>query len=233
MSVFASVGILLFAMLILGFLQLVPGIFLLFRHHASGKYSRSRASDQAAFFIFGVETAVILVFLFIYLILSYSPALVPVFDSNVFTWIMASIAFILSLVTCFGYFRPGPGTKLFISRKVARQYQTGIKTTKSRSDAFVLGLTTIAPELVFTLPLYILATIEIMRLGPDCFSRAGLIILFAIATILPLIIIHALWQHYNLADFIRFRFKNKAFFRFTLSFAYFAIAVLIIIGALL
>lgn len=233
MNVFTSVGILLFAMLILALLQLVPGIFLLFYHHASGKYSRKKASDQAAFFIFGVETATILVFLFIYLVLSYSPALVPIFDSQIFAWVMAGLTCILGLVACFGYFRRGSGTQLFISRSTAHQYQTQIKSVKSRSDAFVLGLTAIAPELIFTLPLYILATIEIMRLGTTCFSRAGLIILFALIAILPLIIIHSLWRHRNLADFMRFRFKNKTFFRFALSCAYFTLTILIILGAML
>lgn len=231
MSVLTSIGILVFAMLILAFLQLVPGIFLLFTHYASGKYSKLKATDLTTFFILGVETAVVLIFLSLCTILCVSPATTFIIDSDIFAWIMAGIFLALSLVIFSFYYRKGRGSKLFISRRLAHEYQAKIPTVKTRSDAFVFGLTALIPELIFTLPLFLIVTTEIMQLGTDCFARAGLIILFALVTILPLLIFYTFSQHSrNLADFIRFRFKNKTFFRLTLALLYFLIAVLIILG---
>ena len=67
MSVFVSVGIVILAMLIMAFLQLSSGVFSLFYHYASGKYSKSRASDMTLFFILGTETAAACLFFCSYL----------------------------------------------------------------------------------------------------------------------------------------------------------------------
>ena len=234
MSVLTSVGILLLSMLILVFLQLVPGIFLLFSHFTRGKYSRSRANDLTVFFILGVEIATALVLLSVYAILCCSPAVAFIIDSDIFAWTMAGILLALSLISFAFYFRPGRGTKLFISRRMATGIKNKISITKTRSDAFVLGFVSIVPELIFTLPLFLISIIEIMRLDINCPERASIIILFAIMTIFPLLLIHGFSsQNHNLADFVKFRFKNKSFFRFCLSFSYFLLATLIILGILL
>ena len=211
------------------FLQLVPGIFALFSHYTSGKYSQVRATDLATFFILGAETSVVVVFLCIYAILCCSPAVTFIIDSEVFAWAMAGILIALTLAILGFYFRKGSGTKLFISRRLASNLRTRITTVKTRSDAFAFGFVSAVPELIFTLPIYLLATIAIMRLNLSHFESAGLIILFAIVAILPLLIIHCSPSH-NLADFLRFRFKNKSFFRFAIALFYLLIAALIILG---
>lgn len=234
MSVLTAVGILLLSMLVLAVLQLVPGIFLLFSHFTRGKYSRVHANDLNIFFIIGVETAMVLVFLSLYAILCCSPAVTFIIDSDIFIWVMAGISLALSLISFIFYFRSGRGTELFISRRMAKGIKHKITITKTRSDAFVLGLVSIVPELIFTLPLILLSAIEIMRLNINCPERACLIILFAVAAIFPLLLIHGFSANgHTLAEFTRFRFKNKPFFRFWLSFSYFLIAILIILGVLL
>ena len=234
MSVLTSLGILILSMLILAFLQLVPGIFALFSHHVSGKYSRLKASDLTIFFIVGAETAITLILLTIYVVLANSALLAYVTTTRCFAWIIAGILAAIGLLILFCYFRKSPGTELFISRRLAQGYQHKITTVKSRSDAFILGFFAALPELIFTLPIFIISTIVIMQIGPDPLARAGLIVLVAICAILPLFIIHSSFAiGHSLADFIKFRFRNKPFFRFCLCFLYLLVALLIVLETLL
>ncbi|MBQ3297070.1 hypothetical protein IJH01_03045 [Candidatus Saccharibacteria bacterium] len=231
MSVLTSLGILVLSALILVFLQLVPGIFALFNHYMHGKFSYKKASDLATFFIIGVETAVVLVFLCLNIILCCSPTTTFIIDSDIFAWLMSGIFLALAFIILGLYFRKSSGTELFISRRLATSFRARLTQVKSRSDAFVLGLISIVPELIFTLPVYFLIIITIMKfnlIGP---ARAGLIMLFALIVISPLIIIRILNSTgHNLADYLKFRFKNKPFFRFCLTLFYLLIASLIVLG---
>ena len=234
MSVLTSVGILILSGLILAFLQLVPGIFAIFSHFVHGKFSRPKASNLTTFFIIGSEIAVVLIFLCVYAILCCSPAVTFIIDSDIFAWILAGILLALTFITLGFYYRKGPGTKLFISRRLANGLRTRIQNTKSRSDAFTLGLVSTVPELIFTLPIYLITTITIMRLDLVSPERAGLIVLFAVIAISPLLILKAATTFgYTFADFLKFRFKNKTFFRFCLALCYLLIASLIILGVTL
>ena len=231
MSVLTSVGILVLSALIMAFLQLIPGLFSLFLHYTAGKYSKNKASDLATFFILGVETAVVIFFLSVSAILSPSPAIALVLDSDIFAWVMAAVSLVLGLSLFFCYFRKGPGTKLFISRRVAANLQSKVNSAKTRSDAFLLGLFSTVPEIVFTLPLYFLSAIAVMKLGENPAERAAIIILYALVAVAPLLILHSLSATgRTLADSTRFRFKNKTFFRCFLALFYFLIATLIILG---
>lgn len=229
MSILTSIGILILSMLIMVFLQFVPGIFALFSHQVAGKYSRVRASDLSTFFILGFETSIVILFICLFTILCFSPAIISVIDSEMFAWVMAGIFIALTLISLGFYFSKGSGTKMFISRRLASMFHSKISTIKTRSDAFTLGLISVIPELIFTLPLFLMVAISVMRLDFSQFERAGFIILFAIVSILPLVIFHSL-SNYNLADFIRFRFRNKTFFRFAIASFYLFIAALIILG---
>lgn len=230
MGVFTSLGILVLSVLIIAFLQFISGIFLLTRHYASGKYSRVKASDLSLFFIFGVETALALIFVLVYFILSSSPIFSLLFGNEIFTWSMFTIFLLFSIISLFFYFRKGSGTKLFLSRSLASKYHTQAKSIKNRSDSFMLGLSSVLPELILTLPLIILSSTEIMKIAPSPFSSASLILLFIIIIITPLLAIHILYnKNYNLADFIKFRFKNKNFFRSIISLFYLILATLVIV----
>ena len=230
MSVFTSLGILVTAMLIMALLQLTPGIFLLFRHYASGKYSARKASDLALFFILGVETAVVIFLLSLYFIITaISPTIID--SNNFFYWFMSTVFAILCFAFLFCYFRKGAGTRLFISRSLASKIDHKAKTIKSRSDAFTLGITSIIPELIFTLPLFIISIACISSIATESVLRSGLIILFAISAVLPLIIYNITFNiDHHLASLIKFRFKNKTFIRFFVSFLYLLLSIIIIIG---
>ena len=234
MSDLTPVGILLLIMLIMTSLQLVPGIFILFSHAKLGQFSKTKASDLSTFFILGTETAVILFSLAIYAILNISPLVASFLNTPCFSWLLAGIFLALGILFCAIYYRKSPGTELFISRNFAARCQEKISLAKTRSDAFLLGLFAGLPELVFTFPLYLLASLTVMNFATTAVERAIFTLLFAFSAVLPLLVCHFLFStHHTLADLIRFRFKNKTFFRFFITFCYFLIAILIILGVLL
>ncbi|MBR0372345.1 hypothetical protein IJH72_00150 [Candidatus Saccharibacteria bacterium] len=227
MSVLTSLGILILSMLIMAFLQLSPGIFTLISHHAFGKFSKNKASDLSIFFIFGVEIINAIIFLAIYLIIC-ALAVTP-FKTTYLEIILFPILVALIFFFPLFYFRKGKTTSLFISRGLAKMYDEKAKTVKSRSDAFILGVTSVLPELFITIPLYCVSAIEIMKLGENPISRAVLVIFFVLSSILPHLIIHSLRHfHYNLADILRFRINNKTFLKIFLGILFLLLSILII-----
>ena len=229
MNVFAPVVILILAMLIMLLLQLSPGVFLLFSHYASGKYSRRKSSDQSLFFIFGAEICTTLIFLSVYFILTALYVTPIDFENNILIWITAGIFAAIGAVFPICYFRNGKGTKLFISRRLAVAFDKKASSAKSRSDAFTLGFISILPELFFTIPIYFLSSLEIMQLGDSPLLRGFLILIFILIAIAPLIATHVYLDFgHNFVEIAKFRIRNKNFNRFFISSLYFLIAIIVI-----
>lgn len=229
MNVLTSVGILLLLTLILVFLQLVPGVFMLISHYASGKFSRRKAADQRLFFILGVESGLVFFFLAIYAILS-AICITPInIDDGILVWAMSGVLIALAIAFALYYYRNGAGTKLFISRKLAKRIEEKTMTARLRSDAFVLGFSATIPELIFTMPLYIIMVAEIMRINGPPALRALVVMLIMFAAILPLLIIAILFDRdCNLAELARKREQNKSFVRCIVSLLYILLAGIII-----
>jgi hypothetical protein len=229
MGFFISLGIVIIAMLIMASLQLQPGVFALLNHYASGKYSKAKTSDLTLFFIIGAETAAACLFLCSYYLanLFFLYQFRP--ETSFFAWILVGILVALAIMSLFFYFRPGPGTKLFISRECARNLDAHARLAKSRSDAFALGAFSSICELIFTLPLYIITSAEIMEMTVEFFPSYLLTILYIIIPTIPLFIIRWRFQAgHNLADIERSRVKDKNFTRIILCFSYISITILFI-----
>ena len=216
-------------MLIMASLQLVPGVFALFYHYTLGKSSTQKASHLTLFFILGAETISACLFLSVFylsniLFFNFSRP-----EHSIFAWIAVGVLIALSLVSFFLYFRRGPGTRLFIPRQIADALDFSARTTKSRSDAFVLGAFSGTYEIIFTLPLYIITSIEIMEMSLSHFSGNVLTIVYILIPIVPLLIVR--WRYQcgsHLADIMHTRTRDKHFTRFILGFSYLVIAILII-----
>ncbi len=235
MSDLTPVGILLLSMLIFAFLQLVPGVFMLFSHYKFGQMSRNKASDLNTFFILGAETFIVIIFLATFAILNTSPFILEIAESAIFNWISAGVLLALAVLFATIYYRAGAtSSELFISRRFAKNITSRAKSSKTRSEAFLLGLSSAIPELIFTFPLYILANLAVLTLASSPIEHSALVILFALVAILPLFIIHFTFAtRKTLAPLMKFRFNNRPFFRFIIPFFYFLIAVLIILRILL
>ena len=216
-------------MLIMIFLQLSSGVFALFCHYKAGKYSKKKASLLEVFFILGAETIAACLFLCCYYlsyVLFFSS---PRPETGIFAWIAVGMLAVLAIASCFFYYRKGPGSRLFIPRKIAHSLNRHAKTVKTRSDAFTLGALSGTYELPFTLPLYLITAVEIMEMNTEYFSSNILTVLYILTPTIPLLIIRWTFRAgHNLADIARTRVKDKNFIRFILAFSYFTIAVLII-----
>ncbi|MBR2840034.1 hypothetical protein IKE82_01750 [Candidatus Saccharibacteria bacterium] len=231
MSVFISVGIVILAMLIMVSLQLVPGVFALFYHYALGKYSKKQASALAIFFIIGTE--IIAAFLFVTSIYIADILFLNDLDprNNVLTWIFAGILIALSFASFFLYYRHphAKDSELFIPRKFAKALDLRAKRVKTPSDAFALGAFSNIPELLFTLPLYIITATEIIYSHTEYFADDFLTIIYILVPTIPLFILYyAFYFNHNLAHVIKTRIHDKTFHRFCLGFSYLTIAILII-----
>ena len=218
-------------MLIMASLQLVPNIFLLFYHHASGKYSHKKASYLSLFFILGAEIISAFFFITAFFIASvlFLNNLNP--RNNILTWIFAGILVSLSIITFFFYYRPGhkKDTELFISRRLAHTIVARTKTIKTPLDAFALGALSNIYELFLTLPLYIITATEIMYMHTEYLADNLMTVLYIITPTIPLLCLyHSLRLGHNLADIHKSQIKDKIFHRFIISFSFLTIAILII-----
>ena len=226
MSIFIPVAILFVAMLIQALMQLTPGVFTLFYHYALGKNSANKADDLSLHFILGTITFIVIIWLLIYasiFTIFYDkvepyPAFLP--------WLMAGIFLAESIASLFFYYRKGKFTTLFIPRSIAKNLDSHAQKIKTRSDAFILGFFSGIPELIFTIPLYIISAIELMRFNFPL--RPIFVIIYIIISIIPLFIIRTLYRHdHTLAKIEHTRIRAKLFIRifFCISFLLLALAV--------
>lgn len=229
MSIFISLVIVILAMLIMCSLQLTPGVFAIFYHYALGKFSKAKASDLSLFFILGAEIIAACLFLSIYYLtcVLFFDNLHP--ENTILAWTLAGILIALGFLSIFIYYRRGPGTKLFIPRKYAKALDLNARAINTRSDAFMLGALAGTCELVFTLPLYFVTSIEIIKMGAEGFSSNLLTIIYILVPVIPLYFIRWKYQTgHTLADIEKSRVKDKHFTRFFLALNYFLIAIFII-----
>ena len=232
MSVFTSLGILLVAMLIQGFLQTSPAVFAIFYHHALGKTSAKKADDQSLSFILGTEFFTAIFFLAIYFFVGLFDATIE-YDYVILMWVMGGLFALEAIISFFFYFRLGKKskntTKLFLPRKIAQGLETRAGKTKNRSDTILLGFLTAATELIFTLPLYIISTLQIVRLASR-FSPFFIIAYIIIAT-LPLFAIRILFRtNHNLAEIQRSRVKKKLFFKIIIALGFVILSILSVLA---
>ena len=235
MSVFISLGIVLAAMLIQAFLQLTPSVFTIFYHYALGKTSKKKADDQSLSFILGVEIFIAITFLITYIIIAFFIAEKD-FMNSIFLWILSGIFFAEGIFILCCYFKNGKKskstTKLFIPRSIAKSFIFRVEHTKNRSDTIALGFITAASELLFTLPLFIISSIQIFKLSRN--SGFIFIIAYIIIATLPLFAIRTAYRtDHNFAEIQRFRVKRKLFFRLILSLGFIAISILTFISGVI
>lgn len=222
-------------MFIQGFLELSPGLFAIFYHHALGKTSLKKADDRSLSFILGVEICTAAIFLITYLAVSFF-AVQRDFMNTAFLWIMAGIFLLEAIVSFFFYFKKSKkhgknSTALFISRPTAKNLEHHAKTAKNRSDTIILGFITTALELFFTLPLYIICSVEILNVSAT--SGFVFIIAYIVIATIPLFTIRTLFRtDRNLAEIQRFRVKKKPYTRLVISLSYLALSILTFITGL-
>lgn len=205
----------------------MPGTFSIFYHYALGKTSAKKANDRSLSFILGVEIFISFAWLFVYAIIFAIFYNSIDFCPNLFFWIISGIFLAESIAILFFYFRRGKSAALFIPRCTATALSMHAKKAKTRSDAITLGFFASLPELIFTLPLYIISAI--ILLNTTVFPRALIILLYILVSIIPLFIIRFYYSTgHNLAEITRFRVRLKPILRLIISFLYFFLAIIIL-----
>ncbi len=231
MSVLTSLGIIILAIFACAFLQLTPSVFLIFYHYASARFSREKLLDFSSFFVVGTASMTATLLFLMYFSIFHFILDNPTLDLTIVRWGVAGVLFALGLFSIFFYYRKGPGTRLFISRKMAKKITTNARGIRKTSDAFALGMTIGILELLFTFPIYLVAITEIVFFPSDNVAiRPLLLFVFTIATMFPLLTIRGQFFrfHKNLADIERSREKNKLFTRLMIGSSYILLAVLLI-----
>lgn len=228
MSVFIPLGIVLLSMLIQGFLQLSPGVFAIFYHHALGKTSPKKADDESLSFVLGVEIAIAIVFLITYFVIAFSFSEND-FTDSIFFIVLAIIFVILAIFTSCWYFRIGKKyrktTTLFLPRHLKSSLIHHAENAKNRTDTIILGFLTTIIELPFTLPLMIISSVAIFKISIT--SGFLFIIAYIVIATLPLFTIRTLFRtNHNLAEIERLRIKWKTPFRLILTFGYLSLTIL-------
>lgn len=223
MGIFVSVVILILVVLIPMLLQLTPGTFSIFYHYALGKNSTKKADDLSLGFILGTEIFTTITWITIYTLIFTSFCTDTNFCPNIVFWIMSGTILAESIIILLFYYRKGKSTSLFISRHTANALSTRARQVKTRSDAIMLGFFAGLPELIFTLPLYIISSIILLETA--ALPRAILVILYIAAFTLPLFIIRITYHTgRNLADITRFRLRIKPMVRTILFLLYFVLS---------
>lgn len=222
-------------MLIQGFLQVGPGVFAVFYHHALGKTTAKKADDQSLSFILGTEIATAVFFLITYFIVTFFVA-ENNFLNSTFLWIMAGLFFALGVFSFFCYFKLGKKnkntTKLFLTRHTAENFLYHATHNKNRTDTIILGFLAATAEIVFTLPLFVISSVEILDLSPR-FNFVFIIAYIVVATV-PLFTVRTLFRTgHNLAEIERLRVKRKLLFRIVISVSYIALGVLTFISGVI
>ena len=229
MSAFTSFGIIIAAMLILGFLQLPSGILALQTHYALGKFSRKKAFSLALFFILGVGVLSICFFLSIYYLISVLLLNDQASFSQITLWVFASIFIALALFCLCFYYRRGKHSQLFIPRSLAKALDHDAASIQTRPNATRLGLISYSCEFFLTLPLYFIVSIALFRIKDLSLPSALLAILFVLTPTVPLFMIFLEYRSgFNFADILKNRVKSKPLIRILLGFCFSVIAALII-----
>lgn len=111
------------------------------------------------------------------------------------------------------YYRGGRGTSLWVPRGFARFLHDRSKATKSTGEAFGLGLTSVASEILYTFAPLSIAALLLIRLRPDL-QLLG-VLGYSGVVLLPLLIVGILiGSGHKLSHIQRWREHNKYFLQF-------------------
>lgn len=237
MSIILSVISLILVVVILTSLQLTPATFSIFYHHALGKYSSKKADNLSLYFILGVELFAAAMWLLIYFILYALLINLHDFHHNIMFWIFAGITIAEAIIFFIYYFRrPAKSenksrrqtsTALFLPRRFANALLFRTTHLKNQKDALLLGFFVGVPELIFTLPLFIIANFILLY----CIEISAAITIF-VATLLMTIPLFAtliaFHSDHNLANIQRFRAHIKPILHFSIPLCLLALSITLI-----
>ncbi len=211
MEGYISESVVILSGLVMASLQLPLGALLLLYHSSLGKNVRKTTKRLASSFISGAT-------LMIFLLLASSCFLISAFSSagvlsDTTLSVLFGILLALGVVAWFFYYKRRGSTELWLPRGVAHFIDARAKVTKDFKEAFSLGLLAMLSEILFIIPLLLLAADSVLRLTSPLFQAFALTV-FTFLSVLPLIVLRlVLRRGRNVAEVQRWRLKNQTFFR--------------------
>jgi len=211
MDIASSLAIVTLAALIHASFQLSVSVLTLLSGHAIGaKHSHSRVLRLTFGYVTGVGVMTLLILSFISLIFLH------IFGSEApqLIWAIACGLLIgVGLAVWFFYYRREKGTSLWVPRSFARHLSDRSKATKSSTEAFSLGLTSVVSELLFTAAPMIISALVLIQL-PGAWQLVGI----AIYTVISLLTLFSVWvlisSGHRLSSIQKWREDNKRFLQF-------------------
>ncbi len=193
-----------------GFHLSVSMLTLLSGHALGRKTAHLRLMHLVGGFIFGSGVMTVLLLSTIAFVLdTLVPTRTPLLVWAVFAGGVVGVGLSVWLF----YFRRESGTSLWVPRGFTRFLGDRAKATKSASEAFGLGLTSIAAELLFVFAPIAVAALILIQLSPG-WQLVG-VFLYAGVSLLPLLIVGLLiGGGHKLSEIQRWRESNKNFLQF-------------------
>jgi len=206
-----SLSIVLLAALTHASFQLSISVLTLMSGHALGRQTaRRRLVNMIGGFAFGAIVMTILLLSFAaYLFGSLLPYNIPLL-----VWAVGCGAAVgVGISVWLFYYRRELGTVLWIPRGFARHLESRAKHTRSATEAFSLGLTSVVSELLFIFAPIILSALILLRLSPEL-QLFG-ILMYTTVAMLPLMIIGLLISNgRKISRIQKWREANKHFLQF-------------------
>ncbi len=212
MNIFSAFAIIIVAGLIHASFQLSISILTLLSSHTIGrKKSHMRLLALTHSFVFGASTMTILLLCFFALLLqsAFASAIPSAVVWTIVCGAMVGLAFAVFLF----YYRRQTGTVLWVPRGMARYLSTRAKTTKHSAEAFSLGLSSVAAEILFIGAPITVAALILIQL-PPLLQLAGVLTYGVVATS-SLAVIHILISGgHSISRLQKWREQNKHFLQF-------------------
>lgn len=207
----SSFAVIAFAGLIHASFQLSISMLTLLSGHAIGrKASHAKVLRLSSAFSSGVAVMTVLMLSFIALLLQHSlPGEIPLL-----VWASACGLLVGVGVAIWAfYYRPQTGTSLWMPRSMARYISQRTKATKNSGEAFGLGLSSVASELLFIIGPLLVTGLVLITLEP-VWQLVG-IATYSFFSLLSLLIVNGLiGSGHRISRIQKWREANKRFLQF-------------------
>ncbi len=211
LDIISSFAIIFLAALTHASFQLSISVLTLLSGHALGrKTAHMRLLRLTGGFIIGAGVMTILLLSFVaYVLLTIMPLTTPPIIWAVYSGGVVGVGVSVWLF----YWQDRQGTSLWIPRHFARYLSDRSKATKTATETFGLGLTSIIGELLFAFAPIAISALVLIRLSPNL-QLLG-ILLYAVVSLLPLLIVGLLiGGGHKLSNIQHWRETNKRFLQF-------------------
>jgi len=207
----SSLAIIALAALIHASFQLSISMLTLLSGHAIGaKTAHAKLLRLTTGFLLGVVVMTLLLLCFLAFLFQHF------FGTSVpsLAWAVGcGLVFGLGVAVWVFYYRREQGTSLWLPRSLARYLSDRTKATKDSAEAFGLGLSSVAAELIFIIAPMVISALVLIHMTPR-WQLVG-IALYTIVSLLSLIVVHGLiGSGHKLSRIQLWRENNKRFLQF-------------------